>query len=48
MFMEKSDTLGDISFKDGQFMAPGNFSKTRPLSIKVSSYQALTGVITIT
>ncbi|CAG8975584.1 hypothetical protein HYALB_00006791 [Hymenoscyphus albidus] len=47
IFMEKSDTIGDVSFKDGQFTTLGNISKTKTLSIKASSYQALTGVITI-
>ncbi|EHK96802.1 hypothetical protein M7I_7469 [Glarea lozoyensis 74030] len=47
-FAEKADTLSDVGFKDGQLFIPGNFSKTRPQSIKISSYSTLMGGITIT
>ncbi|KAG9237436.1 hypothetical protein BJ875DRAFT_152472 [Amylocarpus encephaloides] len=43
---EKSENV-DIGFKDGQLLAPGSFSKIRPLSINISSYANLTGGITI-
>ncbi|TVY34765.1 hypothetical protein LSUB1_G004849 [Lachnellula subtilissima] len=46
-FLEKAEYLGDIGFKDGQLLAPPTFSKTRPLSIKVSSYASLNSGITI-
>lgn len=35
-------------FKDGQLLTPPTFSKSRPLSIKVSNYLSLSGGITIT
>jgi len=47
-FVEKSETLGDIGIKDGQLLGSPTFSKTKPLSIKVSNYLSLTGGITIT
>ncbi|KAE9367001.1 hypothetical protein N431DRAFT_445687 [Stipitochalara longipes BDJ] len=46
-FIEKSETLGDIGFKDGQLLGSPVFSKTKPLSVKVSSYLSLSGGITI-
>jgi len=46
-FVEKSETLGDIGFKDGQLLGSPVFSKTKPLSVKVSSYLSLSGGITI-
>ncbi|PMD51157.1 uncharacterized protein K444DRAFT_545809 [Hyaloscypha bicolor E] len=46
-FVEKSENLGDIGFKDGQLLGSPVFSKTRPLSVKVSSYMSLSGGITI-
>ncbi|KAE8449506.1 hypothetical protein EG329_008115 [Mollisiaceae sp. DMI_Dod_QoI] len=46
-FVEKPENLDDVSIKDGQLMAAPSFSKTRPLSIKLSSYIALSGGITI-
>ncbi|TVY67533.1 hypothetical protein LSUE1_G006557 [Lachnellula suecica] len=46
-FVEKSESLGEVGFKDGQLLAPPTFSKTRPLSIKVDSYAGLGGGITI-
>ena len=47
-FIEKSETLGHIGTKDGQLLGSPTFSKTKPLSIKVSNYLSLTGGITIT
>jgi len=47
MFVEKPENLEDIGFKDGQLLNAPTFSKTRPLSIRVSSYVALSGGITI-
>lgn len=46
-FCEKSETLGDIGFKDGQLLGSPTFSKTKPRSVKVSSYLSLSGGITI-
>ena len=46
-FVEKSETLGDVGFKDGQLLGSPTFSKTRPQSVKVSSYLTLSGGITI-
>ncbi|KAH8752644.1 hypothetical protein F5882DRAFT_432495 [Hyaloscypha sp. PMI_1271] len=46
-FVEKSENLGDIGFKDGQLLGSPVFSKTRPLSVKVSNYLSLSGGITI-
>jgi hypothetical protein len=46
-FLDKSETLGDIGFKDGQVLGSPVFSKTRPQSVKVSSYLSLSGGITI-
>lgn len=46
-YVEKSETLGDIGFKDGQLVGTPTFSKTRPQSVKVSSYLSLAGGITI-
>ncbi|KAL2061431.1 hypothetical protein VTL71DRAFT_7704 [Oculimacula yallundae] len=40
-FTEKPDDLCDFEFKDGQLRPPALFSKTKPLSIKVSSYLTL-------
>ena len=48
-FIEKSESLGDVGFKDGQLQSSSTFSKTRPLSIKVANYASLSGGgITIT
>jgi len=47
-FVEKSESFGDVGFKDGQLLNSPTFSKSRPLSIKVSSYLLLSGGITIT
>ncbi|RDL33604.1 Uncharacterized protein BP5553_07972 [Venustampulla echinocandica] len=47
-FVEKSETFSGICPSDGQLLTPATFSKTRPLSIKVSTYQSLTGGINIT
>ncbi|KUJ18758.1 uncharacterized protein LY89DRAFT_582210 [Mollisia scopiformis] len=47
-FIEKPENLDDVGFKDGQLLTAPSFSKTRPLSIKVSSYISLSGGITIT
>ncbi|PQE15834.1 F-box-like domain-containing protein [Rutstroemia sp. NJR-2017a BBW] len=48
-FVEKAETLGEVEVgKDGQFLTGPTFSKTRPLSIKVSSYLTLTGGSPIT
>jgi hypothetical protein len=46
-FVEKSETLGDIGFKDGQLLGSPTFSKTKPQSVKVSSYLSLSNGITI-
>jgi hypothetical protein len=46
-FVEKSETLGDVGFKDGQLLGSPTFSKIRPQSVKVSSYLSLSGGITI-
>ncbi|TVY87959.1 hypothetical protein LAWI1_G006636 [Lachnellula willkommii] len=46
-FLDRAEYLGDIGFKDGQLLAPSTFSKTKPLSIKVSSYSSLNSGITI-
>lgn len=46
-FVEKPENLDEIGFKDGQLLTAPTFSKTRPLSIRVSSYLALSGGITI-
>ncbi|CZS97770.1 uncharacterized protein RAG0_06692 [Rhynchosporium agropyri] len=40
-FIEKPDDLCEFEFKDGQLRPPPTFSKTKPLSIKVSSYLTL-------
>lgn len=40
-FIEKPDDLCEFDFKDGQLRPPPTFSKTKPLSIKVSSYIVL-------
>ncbi len=45
-FVEKSDTLIDVGFKDGQLQST-SASKIRPLSIKVSNYHSLSSGITI-
>ncbi|CAL3970415.1 unnamed protein product [Diplocarpon coronariae] len=47
-FVEKPGDLDDINFKDGQFLTPPTFSKTKPLSIKISTYAAFTGTSGIT
>jgi hypothetical protein len=47
-YLEKPGSLGDIGFKDGQLFTPPLMSKTRPLSIKMSTYVTLSGGITIT
>ncbi|KAK2623846.1 hypothetical protein QTJ16_007027 [Diplocarpon rosae] len=47
-FIEKPGDLDDINFKDGQFLTPPTFSKTKPLSIKISTYTAFTGTSGIT
>ncbi|KAM3083956.1 hypothetical protein ACMFMG_001934 [Clarireedia jacksonii] len=48
-FVEKAETLGEVEVgKDGQFLTGPTFSKTRPLSIKVSSYLALSSGSPIT
>ncbi len=47
MFVEKPENLEEIGFKDGQLLSAPTFSKTRPLSIRVSSYVSLSGGITI-
>jgi len=48
-FAEKSESLGDVPlFKDGQLLGPPTLSKTRPSSIKISTYASLSGGITIT
>ncbi|KAH7400117.1 hypothetical protein BKA64DRAFT_694727 [Cadophora sp. MPI-SDFR-AT-0126] len=41
LFVEKPDDLCEFEFKDGQLRPPPTFSKTKPLSIKVSSYIVL-------
>lgn len=46
-FLEKPENLDEIGFKDGQLLSAPTYSKTRPLSIRVSSYLALSGGITI-
>lgn len=46
-FVEKSESFGDVGSKDGQLLTSQTFSKSRPLSIKVSSYLSLSGGITI-
>ncbi|KAF8848773.1 hypothetical protein BDZ45DRAFT_709122 [Acephala macrosclerotiorum] len=47
-FIEKPENLDDVGIKDGQLLTSPSFSKTRPLTIKVSSYINLSGGITIT
>ncbi len=46
-FIEKPESFDDVGFKDGQLLTSASFSKTKPLSIKVSSYITLSGGITI-
>ncbi|RDW87401.1 hypothetical protein BP5796_03095 [Coleophoma crateriformis] len=48
-FLERSESLGDVGYdKDGRLLTGPSFLKYRPLSIKVSSYLALSpGGITI-
>ncbi|KAJ5041671.1 uncharacterized protein L3040_005244 [Drepanopeziza brunnea f. sp. 'multigermtubi'] len=47
-FAEAPRDLTDIGVKDGQVQTPANFSKTKPLSIKLSTYQAFAGTSGIT
>ena len=46
-FVEKPENLEEIGIKDGQLLSAPTFSKTRPLSIRVSSYAAFSSGINI-
>jgi hypothetical protein len=45
-FIEKPEDLDNLGIKDGVAPTPATFSKTRPLSIKVSSYLNMSGANT--